>query len=150
MSTLRVVVLAPGFRRRSRFILCLVSVTVLLSLPRGVVEFHLHPGRPVLAAIGSKRSEFNVGFVFVSCLSRTNCVGLSDVGTAQRWNGHVWGQVTQLFSDRNDGVQGIACSSAGFCEAVTTADHFIYIYNPGKPPRLPVLCGSLVCKATTT
>jgi len=90
------------------------------------------------------------GFVFVSCLSRTNCVGLSNVGTAQRWNGRVWGKVTQLFSDRSDGVQGIACSSAGFCEAVTSGDHFIDIYNPHKPPRLPVLCGSLVCKATTT
>jgi hypothetical protein len=90
------------------------------------------------------------GFVYVGCVSRSDCVGVSNAGSAQWWNGHAWSKATQLYSDRSDGIQGLACSSAGFCEAITSGDHFIYLYNPNQPPTLSVLCGTLACKPTTT
>jgi hypothetical protein len=84
--------------------------------------------------------------LFVSCTSATNCVATSTGGTAQRWGNQEWGNVSTLYPDsQKEDIQGLACSSAGFCEAVTDEDHFIYIYDPRKPPRLPVLC-ALGCK----
>lgn len=84
--------------------------------------------------------------LFVSCISAMNCVATGTSGTAQRWNKQGWGNVKLLYPDaRGEDIQGLACSSAGYCEAITEDDHFIYLYNPRKLPRLPVLC-SLGCK----
>jgi hypothetical protein len=84
--------------------------------------------------------------LFVSCVSTTNCVATGTGGVAQRWSGRRWGDVETLYPNTQKGeIQGLACSSAGFCEAVTDDEHFIYLHDPHKPPRLPVLC-FLGCK----
>lgn len=85
----------------------------------------------------------------VSCQSPVNCVGVDQVGQAQRWGIHGWEQVATVETVRQDIVQGISCSSAGFCEAVTAQDHFIYLHDPNHPPRLPVLCVTFGCRRTT-
>ena len=87
------------------------------------------------------------GSPFVDCLSASDCIAAMNNGTAQRWKGHSWSRVQRLYSDKTDGIQRMACSSRGFCEAVTSGDHFVYLYDPEKPPTLPVLC-SLGCKGT--
>jgi hypothetical protein len=44
--------------------------------------------------------------------------------------------------------QSISCSAAGFCEAVTTEDHFIYFHERGRTPQLPLLCAQFACQGT--
>jgi hypothetical protein len=86
----------------------------------------------------------------VSCRSPVNCVAVDGVGQAQRWNANGWEQVATVEQVPQDFVQAISCSSDGFCEAVTSMDRFIYLYDPHAPPRLPILCTSFDCKPTKT
>jgi len=86
---------------------------------------------------------------FVGCLSSSDCVAVTPMGSGQRWNGSNWGKAQQLYADHMDDIQGFSCSSAGFCEAVTGGDHFIYVHDAHQAPRLPVLC-SLGCKSAVT
>ena len=61
--------------------------------------------------ISDLRSSF--GSPFISCLSSSDCVGVTNVGAAQRWTGRGWGRAKRLYSDRTNGIQGLACSSSG-------------------------------------
>jgi hypothetical protein len=92
----------------------------------------------------------NDGWGYLSCLSSSDCIAAFDDGAAQQWNGHHWGNVIGPSYGDRDGIQSIACSTAVFCEAVTIGDHFVYIYDPRKPPHLPVLCGLGSCQKSTT
>jgi hypothetical protein len=87
------------------------------------------------------------GSPFLDCLSSSDCVAAMNNGTAQRWTENGWTPVHRVYSDNMDAIQGMGCSSRGFCEAVTSGDHFVYLYDPEKPPTLPVLC-SLGCSGT--
>ncbi len=92
----------------------------------------------------------NDGNGFVSCLSSSDCVAAFDDGALQQWNGDRWGNAIQPSTGDQNGIQGLACSTAGFCEAVTIGDHFVYIYDPRKPPHLPILCGLGSCQKSST
>lgn len=98
---------------------------------------------------GSSQLSSPYGNGFVSCLAPNNCLAVTSNGFAQQWDSEGWGSFAQLYANQHDGIQGLACSTAGFCEAVTSGDHFIYIHNPRQSPRLPVLCGQLSCQKAT-
>jgi hypothetical protein len=87
-------------------------------------------------------------FGIVSCLSPNDCVAVSALGPAQRWSGRGWTHATTVDGIAHDFIQGLSCSSLGFCEAVSEGDHFVYLSNPHKPPKLPVLCPTFGCKGT--
>jgi hypothetical protein len=86
----------------------------------------------------------------LSCTSPNHCLGVDAYGNASLWNGSSWSPVQNLDSIPGDFVLGLSCSSSSFCEAVTQADHFIYIYDSAKKPTLPFLCSGPACTGTRT
>jgi hypothetical protein len=88
------------------------------------------------------------GFGMIGCLSTRDCVAVDESGNASRWNGRLWTNAQATDHATQDFVQGLSCSTAGFCEAVTSKDHFLYLYDPRKVPNLPVPCSVFRCGAT--
>jgi hypothetical protein len=92
--------------------------------------------------------SFVGGDGIVSCLSPRYCVAVGDGGQASSWSGRAWSQVQNVDPISDNFFNGISCSAAGFCEAVTTEDHFIYFYERGRTPQLPLLCAQFACQGT--
>jgi hypothetical protein len=93
--------------------------------------------------------QINDGYEVVSCRSSVDCVAVDASGLAQRWDVNGWRNVATVETVPQDASLAISCSPAGFCEAVTEQHHFIYLYDPRRPPVLPVLCTTLGCKSST-
>jgi hypothetical protein len=127
------------------FTVSCTSQTFCLALGSVVNTAYTWNGHTWVAQTFDAINDYGV----VSCQSPVNCVAVDEVGQAQRWGVHGWAQVATVETVFQDFVQGISCSSAGFCEAVTAKDHFIYLHDPRKPPRLPVLCVTFGCRRTT-
>jgi hypothetical protein len=92
----------------------------------------------------------NDGSEVVSCRSAVDCVALDASGFAQRRDVNGWRNLATIGGLKPDVPQAISCSPSGFCEAVTAQDHFVYLYDPRRPPVLPVLCTTLGCRVATT
>ncbi|HEX4435039.1 MAG TPA: hypothetical protein VH012_09410 [Acidimicrobiales bacterium] len=92
--------------------------------------------------------SFVDGYGVVSCPSSKYCVAVSEDGEASSWSGRAWSRVQKVDPTSDDFFNGISCSPAGFCEAVTSEDHFVYLHDRGRTPKLPVLCARFACEGT--
>jgi hypothetical protein len=81
------------------------------------------------------------GLASVSCISPSKCIAVSYSGEATWWNGEFWSNILNADPVSHDLVQGLSCSTAGFCVGVTSRDHFLYLYDSTHgSPKVPVVC----------
>lgn len=87
------------------------------------------------------------GFGLVACISTVECAAADEIGHAAWSSGQWWSVTKTIDPDNTDFIQGLSCSRAGFCEAVTSKDHFFYLYDPKHPPT-SVPCSLSGCEGT--